>query len=156
MSRNHLKSSNTKNQIPHLELTHDQRARCSAGKDLDSPPIQINESRPLELPHDRLAFTLQKCREASGKSVYRLAGDSGVSSVNIWKMERGERQNVTRETLLLLSLAMVLNANQVDQVVEVANEILNAAGLKMLRAPWEPHVKKAPGQTPSDNGKLKV
>lgn len=53
-------------------------------------------------------------------------------------MERGERQNAARETLLLLSLAMVLDAQRVDQVVEVANEILDAAGLKMLRPPWVP------------------
>lgn len=91
----------------------------------------------LELPRDRLAITVRKCREASGKSIYRLADDSDVEGSSIWRIENGERKELTRETLLLLSLGMVLNARQVDQVIEVANEILDAAGLKMLRAPWE-------------------
>ncbi len=42
---------------------------------------------------------------------------------------------MTRETPILLSHGLVLNAHQVDQVSEVTNEILDAAGLKMLRAP---------------------
>ncbi|MCC7162467.1 MAG: helix-turn-helix domain-containing protein [Anaerolineae bacterium] len=94
-------------------------------------------SSPLELPRDRLAITVRKVREASGKSIYRLAEDSGVEGSSIWRIESGERKDLTRETLLLLSLGVVLNSRQVDQVIEVANEILDAAGLKMLRAPWE-------------------
>lgn len=92
---------------------------------------------PLELPRDRLAITVRKVREASGKSIYRLAEDSGVEGSSIWRIENGQRKDLTRETLLLLSLGVVLNSRQVDQVIEVANEILDAAGLKMLRAPWE-------------------
>lgn len=76
-------------------------------------------------------------RERAGKSIYRLADDSGVDGATIWKLEKGERKEMTRESLLLLSLGIVLNARQVDQVIEVANEILDAAGLRMLRAPWE-------------------
>lgn len=92
---------------------------------------------PLEMPRDRLAITVRKVREASGKSIYRLAEDSGVEGSSIWRIENGQRKDLTRETLLLLSLGVVLNSRQTDQVIEVANEILDAAGLKMLRAPWE-------------------
>lgn len=91
----------------------------------------------LELPRDRLALTVRKIRERSGKSIYRLAEDSGVEGSSIWRIETGERKDLTRETLLLLSLGVVLNSRQVDQVIEVANEILDAAGLKMLRASRE-------------------
>ena len=94
-------------------------------------------SSGLELPKDRLALTVRKTREASGKSIYRLADDSGVDGSSIWRIENGERRELTRETLMLLSLGMVLNRNQVEQVIEAANEILDAAGLKMLRPPWE-------------------
>ncbi len=139
MARNYSsKLVSTKNQITHLDST---QSRCSEYLNTSDPEplkIQPKAPRPLELPRDLLAITLRKCREESGKSIYRLAEDSDVPEVNIWKMERGERQNATRETLLLLSLAMVLDANQVDQVVEVANVILDAAGLRMLRAAWEP------------------
>ena len=89
-------------------------------------------SRPLELPRDWLALTLRECREHAGKSIYQLAKDSGVDAPNLWRMERGERQNITRETLILLSLGMVLDEKQVEQIVEYANSILDAAGLKTL------------------------
>ena len=68
-----------------------------------------------------------------GKSIYRLADDSGVPGINIWKMERGECQNATRETLLLSSMAMILDRKKIDEIADVANEILDAASLKMLR-----------------------
>jgi hypothetical protein len=34
-------------------------------------------------------------------------------------------------------MAMVLDTTTLDQVIEMTNEILDAAGLKMLRPPWE-------------------
>jgi transcriptional regulator with XRE-family HTH domain len=91
----------------------------------------------LELPRDRLAITLQRCRSLSGISLAKLAVASGVDVAHIWRIEQGEHQNVSREILLLLSMGMILDPDTLDQVVAVANEILDAAGLKMLRAPWE-------------------
>ncbi len=94
-------------------------------------------ARKLELPRDRLAITFEKCRQESGRSFSKLAEASGVDVAHIWRIEQGEHQNVSREILILLSMSMVLDAATIDRVVELANEILDAAGLKMLRAPWE-------------------
>ncbi len=98
---------------------------------------QQHKARPIQLPRDRLAVTLQKCRQASGMSLAKLAQTSGIDVAHIWRIEQGEHSNVSREVLLLLSMGMVLDAGTLDQVVEIVNEILDAAGLKMLRAPWE-------------------
>jgi len=70
-------------------------------------------------------------------SFSQLADRSGVDVAHIWRIEQGEHQNVSREVLILLSIAMVLGSESVDLIVEVANEILDAAGLKMLRAPQD-------------------
>ncbi len=95
------------------------------------------EPRRLESPRDRLAITFRKCRETAGISLPNLAERSGIDKAHIWRLENGERPETSRETLVLLSLALVLDEEMVDCVVEVANEILDAAGLKMLRAPCE-------------------
>ncbi len=94
-------------------------------------------ARKLELPRDRLAITFQECRQASGLSFSKLAEAGGIDVAHIWRIEQGEHQNVSREILILLSMAMVLDTATIDRVVEVANQILDAAGLKMLRASWE-------------------
>lgn len=101
------------------------------------PSRTRHKARPLQLPRDRLAVTLEKRREAASISLQKLAEVSGVDVAHIWRIKQGEHANVSREVLILLSMGMVLDSRTVDQVVEIANEILDAAGLKMLRAPWE-------------------
>lgn len=100
-----------------------------------------HKARPLELPRDRLAIVFQKWRQAQGRSVADLAQVSAIDVAHIWRIEQGERPNTSREVLIVLSMAMVLDVATLDQVIEVANEILDAAGLKMLRAPWERKVE---------------
>ena len=94
-------------------------------------------ARPLQLPRDKLAVTFQRCRQKKQLSFAVLAQISGIDVAHIWRIEQSERPNTSREILIVLSLAMVVDENTLDQVIEVANEILDAAGLKMLRAPWE-------------------
>jgi transcriptional regulator with XRE-family HTH domain len=94
-------------------------------------------SHPLQFPRDRLALIFQKCRKAKGLSLADLSEVSGIDVAHVWRIEKGERPNTSREVLLVLSLAMVLDEATLDQVVEVANEILDAAGLKMLPTSWE-------------------
>jgi hypothetical protein len=101
------------------------------------PKRKTRTAQKLELPRDRLAITFRDRREFSHLSLSKLAEASGIDVAHIWRIEQGEHQNVSRETLILLSLAMVLDAGTIEQVVEVANAILEAAGLKMLRAPWD-------------------
>jgi hypothetical protein len=101
------------------------------------PKRKTRTAQKLELPRDRLAITFRDRREFSHLSLSKLAEASGIDVAHIWRIEQGEHQNVSRETLILLSLAMVLDAGTIEQVVEVANAILEAAGLKMLRATWD-------------------
>ena len=114
-----------------------QPVQPSSTENAVRPKRKRRIARPLELPRDQLAVTFQKCRQAKGLSIADLAEVSGIDMAHIWRLEQGERPNTSRETLIVLSLAMVLDATTLDQVVEVANEILDAAGLKMLRTPWE-------------------
>jgi len=109
-------------------------------------------ARPLELPRDLLALTLQKCRQESGKSTTKLAYDSGLDVAHVWRIEQGERQQVSREILVVLSLGLVLDADQVDEVIAVANQLLDAAGLKTLRPLLEPNTPSSRRQTqPANN-----
>lgn len=119
-----------------------------------SPRIkrQHHKARPLELPRDRLAITFQKCRQARALSLAELAQVSGIDVAHIWRIEQGERPNTSREVLIVLSMAMVLDVVTTDQVLEVANEVLDAAGLKMLRTPWK--LKVEPKTKPRRNDTL--
>lgn len=115
-----------------LSETPDKGSKCSS-----KGTRNHRVARPLQSPRDRLALTFRRCREQSGLSFSQLADRSGVDVAHIWRIEQGEHQNVSREVLILLSIAMVLGSESVDLIVEVANEILDAAGLKMLRAPQD-------------------
>ena len=108
---------------------------------------QHRRARALELPRDRLALAVENCRQVSGLSLYRLAERSGIDYAHLWRIEQGEHQNVSREILLLLSIALVVDTAAVDHIVEVANDILDAAGFKLLRAPWESSRSHPPGNT---------
>lgn len=114
------------------ESASDKGSKCSS-KATRSHRV----ARPLQSPRDRLALTFRRCREQSGLSFSQLADRSGVDVAHIWRIEQGEHQNVSREVLILLSIAMVLGSESVDLIVDVGNEILDAAGLKMLRAPQD-------------------
>ncbi len=127
--------------IDHIQETlvnkDDSFRRQTRAKPTNKPKRNRREPRHLESPRDRLALTFRKCRETAGISLPKLAERSGIDKAHIWRLENGERPETSRETLVLLSLALVLDEEMVDLVVDVANEILDAAGLKMLRAPWE-------------------
>lgn len=120
-----------------LETAPASEKQAKGSRTENSPRVIGNRhiARPLQFPRDRLALTFQRCREQSGLSFSQLADRSGVDVAHIWRIEHGEHQNVSREVLILLSIAMVLGSQSVDLIVEVANEILDSAGLKMLRAP---------------------
>ncbi len=119
------------------DSTANSRSEPSRKPKASSAKYQRHKARPLELPRDRLALTFQKCRQVRGLSIAGLAEVSGIDVAHIWRIEQGERPNTSRETLIVLCMAMVLDSALLDQVIEVANEILDAAGLKMLRSNWQ-------------------
>ncbi len=50
---------------------------------------------------------------------------------------RGERVEVSREVLLLISIAMVLHTPDQEKLVETANWLLDAGSFKKLRGGWK-------------------
>lgn len=82
---------------------------------------------------DVLPAVLKEHLDKSGKSIYQLSNDSGVDSAYIWRVLNSERREVSREILILMSVALVLDERSVDALVEVANALLDAAGYRPLR-----------------------
>lgn len=124
-------------------LLHDTTSRHQETVNGDSKRASSTKhsqrrARPLEFPRDRLAIIFQKCRQAQGLSLANLAQVSGIDVAHVWRIEQGERPNTSREVLIVLSMAMVLDITTLEQVIEIADEILDAAGLKTLRAAREP------------------
>ena len=68
---------------------------------------------------------LRTLRERSGKSRYWLAQFSGVNQAYLLRLERGERRNPTRDTVLKLALALVAGSSLVT--IDDVNELLWAA-----------------------------
>ncbi len=118
--------------------TSDDQNKHNSDRPYSRAKHSQRRARQLELPRDRLAITLQKRRHEQGLSLAELAHISGIDVAHIWRIEQGERPNTSREVLIVLCMAMVLDIPTLDQVIEVVDETLDAAGLKMLRASREP------------------
>jgi hypothetical protein len=69
----------------------------------------------------------------SNKTTYQLGADAGIVGADIRRIVRGEKVEVSRLVLVLISLTMVLDKSRLDQVAEMANPLLEAGGYKQLR-----------------------
>lgn len=87
----------------------------------------------IEAPYDPLSVKLRELLQESRKTIYQVSSDTGIDGAYIWRIVRGERVEVSREVLMLLSMAMVLDKTRVDEVVYMANRLLDAGGYKVLR-----------------------
>lgn len=96
---------------------------------------RFRSPRSVEPPWDPLAARLREMLQVSQKTIYQLSADTGIDGTYIWRIVRGERVEISREVLLLISLSLVLDKSQSDKVVEMANRLLDAGGYKMLRIP---------------------
>lgn len=83
--------------------------------------------------NESLQSALKKHLDRSGKSIYELSKDSGIDAAYIWRMLKSEKREVSREVLILLSVALVEDESRVDTLVDVANDLLDAAGYRVLR-----------------------
>ena len=93
-------------------------------------------SQPVELPakpYDPLSERLRELLQESRKTIYQVSADTGIDGTYIWRIARGERVEVSREVLILISIALVLEKEKSDQVVEMVNRLLDAGGYKRLR-----------------------
>jgi hypothetical protein len=91
--------------------------------------------RAVEGPYEPLSARLRDLLEESQKTIYQLSVDTGIDGAYIWRIVRGERVEVSREILMLMAIALVVDKMQVEQVVEMANRLLDAGGYKVLRGP---------------------
>jgi transcriptional regulator with XRE-family HTH domain len=75
--------------------------------------------------------TLKQLRTAAGKSRYRLAQYSGINEAYILRLERGERDNPSRNVVLMLGYALVESSDAVG--IWDIDELLLSAGYAPLR-----------------------
>ena len=79
--------------------------------------------------------TLKRLRSKSEKSRYKLAQYSGLDEAYVLRLESGERQNPSRDTVMKLGLALVSDSDTVS--IHDVNELLLAGGYAPLRGRGE-------------------
>ena len=77
------------------------------------------------------AETLKQLRRKADKSRYKLAQWSGLSEAYLLRLETGERANPSRDVVLMLTLALVVDCDKVD--LFDLEELLWSAGYAPLR-----------------------
>ena len=82
--------------------------------------------------HMHFSDVLRQLRVKAGKSRYQLWKFSGLDQAFLSRLERGEK-NPSRETVVLLGLALVHNCDAVGS--EDIDELLLSAGYAPLRHP---------------------
>ena len=78
---------------------------------------------------------LKRLRSKSGKTKYKLAQYSGLDEAYVSRLESGERQNPSRDTVMKLGLALVADSATVS--IHDVNELLLAGGFAPLRGRGE-------------------
>ncbi len=77
------------------------------------------------------AETLKKLRARAGKSRYRLAQFSGLNQTYILRLERGDRENPTRDVVIMLGFGIVEGSEAV--AIWDIDELLMSAEYTPLR-----------------------
>lgn len=96
--------------------------------------IEMRQSASRPTAEDTsLAATLRKYQEESGRSVYQISNTSGVDAMYLIRIMRGEKTNVSREVVIRIGVALVLEADHAEKVIETTNDLLDAAGFKRLQ-----------------------
>lgn len=73
---------------------------------------------------------LWELRARSGKSIYRLAQFCELNEAYLGRLETGERQNPTRDTVVKIALALVEDCTEVT--IHDVQELIVAAGFASL------------------------
>ena len=79
--------------------------------------------------------TFKRLRSKSGKTRYKLAQYSGLDEAYVLRLESGERQNPSRDTVMKLCLALVADSAAVS--IHDVNELILASGFAPLRGRGE-------------------
>lgn len=97
----------------------------------------VRALRPIDGPRAPLSEQLGEILRESQKTIYQLSTDTGIDGAYIWRIVRGQRVEVSREVLMLISIALVLDRSRGDQLIEMANRLLDAGGYKMLKQGYQ-------------------
>ncbi len=80
--------------------------------------------------------TLKRLRSKAETTRYKLAQYSGLNEAYVLRLESGERQNPSRDTVMKLGLALVAHSLTIS--ISDVNELLLAGGYAPLRSRGEP------------------
>ena len=75
--------------------------------------------------------TLKKLRTKASKSKYRLTQYNGINEAYIFRLERGDRSNPSRDVVMMLGLALVESSDSVP--IWDIDTLLLSAGYAPLR-----------------------
>ena len=79
--------------------------------------------------------TFKRLRAKAETSRYKLAQYSGLNEAYILRLESGERQNPSRDTVIKLGLALVAHSSDIS--ISDVNELFLAGGYAPLRGRGE-------------------
>jgi transcriptional regulator with XRE-family HTH domain len=77
------------------------------------------------------AETMKRLRTKAGKSRYKLAQWTGLSEAYLLRLENGERDNPSRDVVLLIALALTSGSSNID--IYDIEEFTLSAGYAPLR-----------------------
>ncbi len=63
-----------------------------------------------------------------------VSKDSGIDATYIWRVVNSEKCEVSREAIIILSVALAADDERVDHLIDIANDLLDAGSYKILRA----------------------
>lgn len=89
--------------------------------------------RPIEVPCTPFASRLREMLQKRRKTIYEISAITGIDAAYIWRIVRGERVEISREVVIKISLALVLDKDRYDEVIPTADFLLDGMGYKMLR-----------------------
>jgi hypothetical protein len=93
---------------------------------------QYRSKRSVEPPWNPLSAQLRESLQTHQQTIYHLSEVTGVDGTYIWRIVRGEQVEVSREVLILIALALVLDKETFAKVVQVLNLTLHAGGFRQL------------------------
>ncbi len=93
------------------------------------------------------AETLKQLRRKAGKSRYKLAQWSGLSEAYLLRLETGERDNPSRDVVLMLALALAVACDKID--LFDLEELLWSAGYAPLRRRGDTENRPPPNYVPA-------
>lgn len=92
---------------------------------------RMGKGEELKSARSEFAELLQDLRERAKKSRYELHKTTGLDQAYLKRLEDGSKTNPSRETVLMLSLALVRGSEALD--IADIDELLLAAGYAPLR-----------------------